>query len=254
MSGDLLLVLEVNTKTPLSAYDISDPLNARPLGVPAGINATQFSGVDAEGGLAVVSGGTSNMSILDITNIDEITLVASLPKELGFADVTLSGSRAFISSDVSGDFSYGIPVYDLSDPVRPILLETLGVPKQETISRVRMPANFDLSMNVVNNVLLLVGGGNLTVMLVPDVARVRTVTSLCIDKNCSDTDAVHIAREGAFVVVSGGDITVFNVAVLARTFMVRQILTPGVARGLAIQDGIAYIADGGAGLTIVRIH
>jgi hypothetical protein len=253
-SGDVLLVLEINAEYPLKAYDISDPSAPREVDVPAGISATQFSGVDADDGLAVVSGGTSNMSVLDISDVDRITLVGSLPKDLGFADVTLSQGKAFISSDVSGDARYGVPVYDLSDPSRPTLLQTLRVPSRETISRVRMPGNFDLETDVTGNMLLVVAGGRLAVMLVTNLDRVQNIITLCTDAECSESDAVHVDRDGPVAVVSGGDITVFNVAVVARTFRVRHVETPGTARGADIKGKIAYVADGGAGLTIVRVQ
>ena len=253
-SGDVLLVVEINAENPLKAYDISNPASPREVAVPAGISATQFAGVDAEEGLAVVSGGTSNMSVLDISDVDQITLVGSLPKDLGFADVTVSQGKAFISSDVSGDPRYGVLVYDLSDPSRPVLLQTLRVPSRDTISRVRMPGNFDLEVDVTGNLLLVVAGGRLAVMLVTNLDKVQNIITLCTDAECSESDAVHVDRDGPFAVVSGGDITVFNVAVVARTFRIRHVETPGTARGAAVKGRIAFIADGGAGLTVVRIQ
>ena len=62
-------------------------------------------------------------------------------------------------------------------------------------------------------------------------------------------DAVHVTWDGRLAVVSGGDLTLFDASV-----RLRVIETPGDARVIFVRDAIAYVADSGAGLTIICLQ
>ena len=247
--GDLLLVLEVGADNALRAFDVSEPAEPRELLVPPGIRSDTFGGVSLDNGLAVVSGGSADMTVLDVSNINNIQILSTQPKDIGFAEVTLHDGLAYISGEVAGNARYGILVYDLTDPRDPVLTQSLRVPGLGPISRVRAPGNFDLEVEVAGSLLLVAGGGRLSAISISDLARAELVVSLFATE-----DAVHVAWDGRLAVVSGGNLTLYDASVQPRVVRLRDIETPGDSRGVAVRDSIAFVADSGAGLTIIRLQ
>lgn len=192
-NGELLLVLEVGADIALRAFDVTTPAEPRELLVPPGIRSDIFGGVALEDGLAIVSGGSADMTILNVSNLNDIRIISTRSKDLGFAEVTLHEGLAYISGEVAGNPRYGILVYDLAEPEDPVLIQSLRVPGLGPISRVRAPGNFDLEVDVAASVQ-------------PRVVRLRTIE------------------------------------------------TPGDARGVFVREAIAYVADSGTGLTIIRLQ
>ncbi len=247
--GDLLLVLEVGAENALRAFDVSTPAEPRELLVPPGIRSDIFGGVAIEAGLAVVSGGSADMTVLDVSNLNDIQILSTRSKDLGFADVTLHDGLAFISGEVAGNPRFGVLVYDLADPRDPVLAQSLRVPGLGAISRVRAPGNFDLEVEVAGTLLLAAGGGRLSAISIDDLDRAELVVSLF-----ATDDAVHVSWDGRLAVVSGGDLTLYDASVQPRVVRLRVIATPGDSRGVFVRDSVAYVADSGAGLTIIRLQ
>ncbi len=128
-------------------------------------------------------------------------IVANLPKEIGFAEVTLDNGLAFISGEIAGNPRYGILVYYLENPADPQLIESLRVPGLGGMSRVRAHGNFDLETEVAASLLLVAGGGRLSAISINDLSRADIVVSLF-----ATDDAVHDAV--AYVADSAAGLTI----------------------------------------------
>ena len=115
-NGELLLVLEVGADIALRAFDVTTPAEPRELLVPPGIRSDIFGGVALEDGLAIVSGGSADMTILNVSNLNDIRIISTRSKDLGFAEVTLHEGLAYISGEVAGIRATGFWCMTLPTP------------------------------------------------------------------------------------------------------------------------------------------
>ena len=212
------------------------------------MGATKFSSVSIDGPLAVVSGGSSPMSVLDTSDPEAVRLHATISKPINYASVRLRGSRAYVSTEVAGDGRYGVGVYDLSEPARPSLVRMVRVPNGGGISRVRSPGHFDVSVDAIGEFMYVTGAGELAVVDLSDIERPRYLETVP-----APPDVVWVERGDDLLLVAGGDVDVVDITDPSKPAPQFRIATPGQARAaIRVRDRI-YVADGEAGLTTVRI-
>ena len=246
--GDLLLALSVGAEEPLRAWNISAPSMPVEVPVEPGVEARKFSSVSLEGPLGVVSGGTAPMSVLDLSDPGRVRLHVQVDKPLGFAAVRLRDARAYVSTELGGDGRFGIAVYDLATPALPRLLATVRIPNGRGISRVRSAGHFDVSVDVIGHVLYATGEGSLVAI---DIRHPDDPDQLAVLE--APPDAVWVECCEQQLVVAGGDVDVFEASNPRRPLHRHRITTPGQARAAILVRDRLYVADGEAGLTVVRL-
>jgi hypothetical protein len=248
LHGDLLLALDVGAESPLRAWNIATPQLPVEIRVEPGIWAEKFSSVALEGPLAVVSGGTAPMSVLDTSDPSRITIHAQVDKPFGYAAARLRGGRAFVSTEVGGDGRFGVVIYDLEDPRNPRLLGSVRVPNGAGLSRVRSAAHFDVSVDLIDDIMFATGDGAIYAVDISKIAEPREIGLFP-----APSDVVWVERSADRLVVAGLDVAVIDATRPSRPTPLFQIATPGQARSAVMERDRIYVADGDAGLTIVKL-
>ncbi len=111
-ASDLLFVLDARPPGHLSAYSLTDPLHPRLVSPPRQVPVGPFSGVSANGGLCVVSGGTSQLTAWRYDSAGVLTgPVATADLGRGQPDVLVArdGQRAYVSTHDRGPY-FGLDV------------------------------------------------------------------------------------------------------------------------------------------------
>ena len=246
--GDLLLALDVGVENPLRAWNIATPQLPIELRVEPGIRAEKFSSIALEGPLAVVSGGTAPMSVLDTSDPSRIAIHAQVDKPFGYAAARLRGGRAFVSTEVGGDGRFGVVIYDLEDPRNPRLLGSVRVPNGAGLSRVPSAGHVDVSVDLIDDVMFATGEGSIYAVDISKIDKPREIGLFP-----APSDVVWVERSADRLVVAGFDVAVIDAARPSRPQPLFQIATPGQARSAVIERDRIYVADGDAGLTIVKL-
>jgi len=198
----------------LVVLDVSDPADLVEVG-----NTAPFpyfvEDVVVQGDLAYVAAGGAGLRAVDITD-------PANPVELGAWDspgyaegVAVSGNTAYLA-----DGPYGLWTVDVSDPAHP----------QKTGAAYDMNYAFEVEIDWVDS-----GKGD-------------------SGRGDSESRPSVQGRPYAFIAAAGAGLLVADVSDPAHPLEVGALDTPGYAFGMAISQGIVYIADGWEGLHLVNIN
>lgn len=116
IADGLLFLLDAREPGAVAAVRMSDPLRPSPSqSVPVG----PFSGISAAGGVAVVSGGTSRLTLWHYDSSGALTLADSMDLGRGQPDVSIDprGRRAYVSTHYRGPY-FGLNVLELTPTLR----------------------------------------------------------------------------------------------------------------------------------------
>lgn len=166
----------------------------------------------------------------------------------GAADVEAAGRYAYVWYAGSG-IAPGVAVFDLQNPLAPSL-----------VADVKNFKNSDSSVTgrrlfLADHYLYVLGGTNfsaVTILDVSDPARPRWVGSRNVDPHFP----THLSGSDRFVLVGDDDQGVF-VLDRSQPTELRRVGWFGIARrpvAVTLEDGMAYVAAGEAGLVIVDLN
>ena len=186
--------------------------------------------------------------MLDTSDPSRITIHAQVDKPFGYAAARLRGGRAFVSTEVGGDGRFGVVIYDLEDPRNPRLLGSVRVPNGAGLSRVRSAAHFDVSVDLIDDIMFATGDGAIYAVDISNIAEPREIGLFP-----APSDVVWVERSADRLVVAGFDVAVIDATRPSRPQPLFQIATPGQARSAVMEGDRIYVADGDAGLTIVKL-
>ena len=162
ISGDLAFVLDARAPGHLSVLSFRDPLHPRLISPPREVPVGPFSGVSANAGRCVVSGGTSALTLWHYDSAGVLTgPIATGDLGRGQPDVLVGtdGRTAFVSTHYRGPY-FGLDVLglDQSGPSLTALAE-LRIDGAGFTTGGSKPANFPVEMATLGQDSVLVAYG-----------------------------------------------------------------------------------------------
>ncbi|HET6202172.1 MAG TPA: hypothetical protein VFI25_05150 [Planctomycetota bacterium] len=260
LAPGLLFALDAKPPGFLSVYSLAEPRDPRLVSPPVPVPVGPFSGVSAASGRVVVSGGTSEMSVLRYGPDGRLGPERStLDLGRGQPDVLLSpdGKHAFVSTHFSllrGTF--GLTTVRVEEPPRPsVRLAALELPGAGFSPGGARPANFPLEAALAGDVLFLAQGSGLAVLDVSDPASPRLLSTVSLG-----LAGVSVDVRGALAAVVGSapepTLVLLDVAEPRSPRLLRKVSLPAGSRptGVALADGAAVVAAQGAGPLAIALE
>jgi RHS repeat-associated protein len=213
------------------AFNVSSPTAPVVLGQVVAPNTTDEYyyngldyGVDFQG----------KLWIIDWSNPSSPKVLSKLDTPGWVADVFVSGNLAYIS-----EYSPGISIVDVTTPTAPRLLANLPL------------AGHTEDTYVVGGIAYVAAGDHFHTV---DVSNPRVPRLLYSYHPASPSYAwgIHISGHLAYLSLRG-DLMIFDVTNPSAPTLLRRYNTPGDAQHVVVSGGLAYVADGLAGLTILDV-
>lgn len=156
---------------------------------------------------------------------------------LGVSDVAVSGGHAYVLRQGM------LEVIDISDPGNP-----------QTVGSVSMPAGRVAVSGTHAYVAVNSGYYCLRVIDVANPTNPQVVGEICLGYNQGSVHDLSVSGTRACVTyMNEGFLRVFDISDPANPQSVGVMNTPGGASGVVLSGGIAYVADGNAGLVVINI-
>jgi hypothetical protein len=218
-----------------------------PVPVPVG----PFSGVAAGGGRVIVSGGTSELTVLSYDDAGRIGPRATADLGRGQPDVSIAadGARAVVSTHFTHP-DFGVTLLALNaPPAAPVIQGTLRLAGAGFTPGGSKPSNFPLVTELIGDRLFAAHGGGVAVVDVsrPGAPRLVRVVAL-------EVVPVSLAADGDTLAVVGSSPAPRLVLLDARSLEVRRtIALPAGARGLdvALAPSRIVVAAGPRGALVM---
>jgi len=230
LDGALLKIVSVSSPGSPTLLSSSDAMGAR--------------GVDATGSTVFLASAAvdpvlnkGGLYLVNATDPANPTLLTSVYGGFGSAGVAVSGSLA-----VAGGGSAGMKVVDLSVPNAPQTIGSLG----GSIGGVALAGQYAYAL------LSIPGNPAHTDLLVIDLSN---PFSPAVRAQITLAGGTDIKVSGGFVYVTCGSagLQIVNVSAPANPQIVRTLDTPGAAKGIALANGYAYVADNSS-VQVVDVH
>jgi|GEM_PF-3750656 len=216
----------------IHAVDVSNPAEPIRLGVfpiPSSISLLAFS----EDGIAYSWGRGPSLHLTDIRNPQ--TPVMGSAESPGEAwGISVSGSIACIADDDSG-----LQVFDVSDPMAPMLVGSLDLPGRALdvclVSSIAYVANSDYGLRVV------------------DLSNPASPTLMGTFSTFEPVVSVQVIGNLAYIAVEDTGFFIISVEDPTNPRRFSFFNTGGSARDVFVQDNLAYVADGNEGMKIYDV-
>jgi hypothetical protein len=252
IADDLLFALDARPPGHLSVYSLADPAHPRLIGAAREVAVGPFSGVSAAGGLCVVSGGTSQLTLWRYDRAGTLTgPLATADLGRGQPDVLLgAGGVLYVSTHYWGPY-FGLELARF-DPAQN-RIERLGnvpLPGAGFTTGGAKPANFPIESALLGTDTLLVASARgLDVLDVHDPAQPRLITTIDLGGPAVNVDA---ARRAAAAVVGGSAPALVTLDFATSPPRQRRIaLAPGtIPTGVALGGPRAAVAAGSTGVLL----
>jgi hypothetical protein len=261
LDGDRAYVLTVRSGPPGTVHviDVSDPSALRATGVVTLYGAAMA--VDGGGGLAYVSDSVGGLRVFDSRPVDGPREVGAVRGERWtMVDLLVEGDHVY-----AVDATYGLRVIDVSDPARP--REVGGLP-YETQGRTGMAySDGRLFVSETSYPLAQTHFGeipqNLLVVDVTDPAHPRRVRTVELGTDGEFAFPRDIASDGQRILVASGTygwrwgargfgLVVAPIDDASPDASPWWLGMPDQAMSVAVSGDLAVVADGTAGLLVVR--
>jgi hypothetical protein len=251
VADGLLFALDARPPGSVAVYSLADP--ARPVLVQAPVIADvgPFSGVSAAGGLVIVSGGTSRLSLRRYTANGALSAaLETLDLGRGQPDVLMApdGRIAYVSVHDSGPhFSLAVLALE-PDPLSARVVGKFPLQTYGFTPGGAKPANFPIEMAQSGDDLLIASAAGLQVVRISDPSRPQLIATL-------EPKAlpVNVDASGSLVAVVGSkpvsELTLVDLANPAAPRTLRTIRLPerSLATGVALAGSHAVVAAHAAG-------
>lgn len=237
----------------LTVYEIADP--AAPVRRGAHTFPEQIWGLTVVESTAYVVAGHSGLFVLDVTDPDRPAVRGTLETPGQAKNVAVSGRRGVVADHMSG-----IDVIDLTDPTAPV---SLGSVFTDGYAR-------DVAMAGA----YAYGVDNPSGFYVLDLERPDPLEPVGMTQSAPTPRFVEVldTDPGVAVLVGGrpydpfrtlrsepvdepeaGALHLFDVSDPAAPVALASFSTPGTAQRVSVRGGLAYVADGDAGLSVVDL-
>lgn len=207
LDGSLLFALDAKVPGAVSVWSLADPTAPRLVAGPRGVPVGPFSGVAAAGGRVVVSGGTSELTLLGYDRDGRLSdATAALDLGRGQPDVLLAGDGRV--AVVSTHFSlvadtFGFTTLALGgtrEAPSTARLAAVVVPHAGYAPGGARPASFPLESAWSGRTLLLTAGRSLARYDLADPAAPRPLASIALP-----FAAVNVDADATLAVAVGSD-------------------------------------------------
>ncbi len=252
IADGLLFALDARPPGHLSVYSLADPAQPRLVGVSQQVAVGPFSGVSATGGLCVVSGGTSQLTLWRYDSSGGLTgPVATADLGRGQPDVLLSaGGMLYVSTHYWGPY-FGLDVARFDAAQNRIeLLAKLPLPRAGFTTGGAKPANFPIESALIGGDTLLVASARgLDVVDVHTPAQPRLITTIDVGGPAVNVD---VDRHSAAVVVGGDGPTLVFLDLAVTSLPQRRVALPvgTIPTGVALGGPRAAVAAGSTGVVL----
>jgi hypothetical protein len=217
----------------LDIYDVANP------GTPVRVSHLYFDGpfvadVAIADNIACVAGSTSLFTV-DITNPALPVIVGTANVGSGALAVAVAGDRAYVAKN-----TYGLSIVNISTPTAPVVVGTVDTPGYAR--DVAVSGNFAFVADYSSGLHIVDVTKPTSPRIVEQVAGLGAIRSVA-----TDGDFAYVTDFSRGLVL----VNVRNPIGLAPEAHGADI--PGRAFGLACADGLAYVADYGAGLRVLDL-
>lgn len=250
LAGDLLFALDARPPGHLSVYSLAEPGHPRLIQPSREVPVGPFSGVSAARGLAVVSGGTSQLTIWGYDAHGSLTgPLATTDLGRGQPDVLVSPSGVlYVSTHYSGPY-FGLDVVRFdSGPARLDKLAEVPLDGAGFTQGGAKPANFPIESALLGDDTLLVASARgIDVFDVRNAAHPRLLTTIDVAG-----PAVNVDVDGgvAAVTVAGEPPALVFLDFATPMPQQRRMALPEgtIPAGVALQGPRAAVAAGKGGV------
>lgn len=220
----LLFVLDARAPGHLAQYDLSDPARPRLIGAPVSVPVGPFSGISAAHGTAIVSGGTSKLTVWRYDRGGLTGPADSADFGRGQPDVLVSRYRplAWISTHYRGP-AFGLDVAGLG-PGTIRHLASLPLERAGFTTGGARPASFPIeSAELSADTVLVAHRGGLAIVYAADPRTPRLLDLVELGGPAVNVDALG---QVAAVSVAGRRPAIVLVALAPAPRIVRRIILP----------------------------
>jgi len=243
VADGLLFALDARRPGHLSVFSLSDPATPVLAGAPVEVEVGPFSGVSAGGGRAIVSGGTSALSVRTYDREGRLNPeVATIDLGRGQPDVLIApdGTRAFVSTHYRGPH-FGLTTIEIGSGSTALVrggnvdLETYGF----TAGGAK-PASFPIEAALAGHVVLVAHTRGLAIISVESMKQPRLlgVSDLAVK-------AVNVDVEGNAAAVVGSSprplLVLLDVANPSAPIVKRSYPLPEGSRATSVAVGPAHV-------------
>ncbi len=249
-AGGRLFLLDARGDGFLSVQDATDPMTPMPLGDPAPARVGPFTGVSAAMNVAVVSGGTTAVTVFGVDQAGSLGGPTEIDIGGGQPDVLVDplGDIAYLSTHFSGD-DFGGTTLSISAPGQPVVLDRFDLACAGFTAGVGAPANFPIESALVGDRWLVAFGAGLAVLDASDPAAVELIATLDVGVAAVGVDVdgdlaalVGVEPDPELVFVDVSDAAaprvVSRVAIELPSKPTAVVLTPSLALVAAHEAGV----------------
>jgi hypothetical protein len=226
IDGEFLFVLDAQPPGYVAVFSLRDPLHPDLVSPPQSSPVGPFSGVSAGAGTAMVSGGTSELTVWEYDANGQLRgPVATADLGRGQPDILLApDGRAFVSTHYWGP-NFGLEIVRHDSASRSVVrLGNLKLEGAGFTSGGAKPANFPIDMAMMGgDTLLIAFARGVAVVRVSDSFRPQLLRTLSTDGR-----AVNVDVQGniAAVTVAGPDPSVVLIDFGRPVPLIRRIALP----------------------------
>jgi hypothetical protein len=199
----------------------------------------QAFGLDIVAGLAYIATGTDGLQIWNVTLPESASRLSRLrpSADADIQGIALSGKLAYLAS-----YQRGLDIVDISDPLAPVLRGTYPT-SVGSLGSVILQAS--------GNRLYMIDGNALTIFDISSRLQPHKLGSYGPSLGVYD---FQVVGNIAYLAGGSGGMKIVNVANAASPALIKSYATPGIVYGIAVQAGLAYLADGDShNLLIVNV-
>lgn len=224
-----------NGSSGLSIVDVHDPASPSALGSITGITAT---GVLLENSNAYIT-TPGGLEIADISDPTNPTIISSIDHGSSIVDIAIDGDRAYLAC-----LDDGVLIFDITDPANPTELAVFDTPE------------FTESLQVIGGIAYI---NDYSSFLIADLSSPSTPVQLAqYPFEIHTSGVVRVIGDTAYLTRGAVSLMMFDVSDPTNPIRTGLYQSPGVtgyarAESVVIRDGIAYIANARAGVTLVDI-
>ena len=228
----------------LSMFDASDAGAPAMVDGPVAVSVGPFTGVSADGGTVIVSGGTGELSARSYDDTGFVGEVLTTDLGRGQPDVLLEGSVAFVSNHFAADVDgaeFGVTALLVGTDLT--VGSRVGLPAAGFTPGTATPANFAIESARSGDTLLVAHGGGVAIIGAANPEALSLRTTVPLGFGVMNIDAIG---DRAYAI--GNHPPLLAVIDIAAGSLLDQRGLAGVPTGVAASEEQIVIAAGPAGL------
>lgn len=223
----------------LQVIDISDPTNPVSVGsVNTPGNAHAVAAMNNN--LYVVSDNietnTCTLQVFSLGNSSIPSFAGALSYAGEARDIMVVGTTAY----VTGNYSYGLKIIDVSDPTGPGII---GTADWDYTSANKLTIQDDMAF-------VADASGGLKIVDISDPVSPKLKNTVDIG------NAVDVVLEGniAYIADGNGSLQIIKIQFPLNPKLIGSVATSGIPRGVTLLNDIIYLSDGNSGLLLIDVN